>query len=93
MAYENNEQQSYSPEMAKSIFDSLGTDKEKWTWVLNNKDKMELSVTLDNDNTLLIFGEDEEEGEHIYSAFNDYLGHSYGVSELLSALGIESQGA
>ena len=70
-------------------FDELNNDKERWLWVLENKDKV--FIELDNDITLVSSTIECEDGEEVeYTSFDEFLGNKDGVLDLLQALGINA---
>ncbi len=70
---------------------ALKTDRKKWALILKNKKKV--TVFLDNDCTYLYVNEDREQDTDAYEGvdFNEYLGASQGVVDLLLAVGIECE--
>lgn len=67
-------------------FKALKTDKERWAFLISNPD-CGLIVNLDNDDT---FVTSENEDEYFVN-FDDYLGWSGGVFDLLGVIGIKAQ--
>jgi len=65
----------------------LTNDKERWEWVLANKDTG-ISVVLDNDDTYVISPEDDDGDRVILFRFNNYIGNSSGVGVFLETLNI-----
>jgi hypothetical protein len=65
----------------------LMDDENRWRWVKENQDE-DFTLMLDNDDTFIVFG-DPEDPESL--DFDDYIGWSDGVVQLLNSVGIESQ--
>lgn len=63
------------------------TDKERWRWLLDNKDSG-LIVMLDNDDTFV--SDPDDEGADVVQ-FDWYIGWSQGVIDLLDVLGIKAE--
>lgn len=61
------------------------TDKDRWRWVLQNQDKG-FTVMLDNDDTFI----QSEDGDTVLT-FNEYLGWSEGVVNLLQVIGVRCE--
>ena len=61
------------------------SDKEKWQWVIDNKDKV--IVILDNDNTFVQFKNGG--GEQLVFDFEDHIGWDRGLYALFAVLGVE----
>lgn len=68
------------------VFNKFKYDVEKWKWLIENKN-VEYTVMLDNDDTFVVFGDDDE----MIGQFSDYIGWSDGVCYLLEALGINHE--
>ena len=58
----------------------LKTDKEKWEWVIHNKNVV---VCLDNDETFILDSKTNE-----YISFDNYIGNSFGLCTLLDVIDI-----
>jgi len=73
-------------------FESLETDVQKWKWIIDNQNKG-ITIYCDNDDTFACFDEEDEENEYnrIILEFDHYIGWSYGVFNLLDAVGIKSE--
>jgi hypothetical protein len=74
-------------------FEALDNDVDRWKWVIENKEFV--TVKLDNDDTFVIFRDEEdldwdEEG-HIMDIM-EYVGWSDGIFNLLRALGVAAEG-
>jgi hypothetical protein len=70
-------------------FEGLNNDKERWLWVLENKDK--IFIELNNDITFVLPTiECNENEEEEYTSFDNFLGDKDGVLDLLQALGINA---
>ena len=72
----------------------LQTDKQRWQYLLDNKLEQNLpNVMLDNDCTFVDFKdlEDEDTWETPSIMFDQYLGWSDGVFDLLSVIGIKHE--
>lgn len=63
---------------------------EKWEFVL--KYKKEIRLLLDNDSTTFFFLQQENDNEIYYFNFDQYIGWSEGVFDLLEVLGIDAEG-
>jgi len=66
-------------------FKAFKDDKQRWEWLINHKDQG-VSLELDNDITMVIC---DESGE--YACFDDYIGYSAGVFDLMAAIGINCE--
>ncbi len=79
-----------------TLFDTAA-DIQKWELVIKNQGFLGITIVLDNDFTGIQF-EDSELTEHLYCdgkfdlSFNNYIGNSDGITELLTALNIKSEG-
>lgn len=62
------------------------TDKDRWLWVLQNQDKG-FTVMLDNDDTFIM----SDDRDTVFT-FDNYLGWSEGVFELLAVIGVRCEG-
>lgn len=72
----------------KDSFDKLDSI-EQWDWFIANKGKLTgYCLILDNDQTWVQFKGDVEDEDTITLDFNAWLGNSYGVGHLLTALRI-----
>ena len=67
-------------------FKALKTDVERWQWLVENQDH-NLAVLLDNDDTFLV----DNDSEDNYARFDNFVGDSTGVLDLLKALGIKAE--
>ena len=72
--------------LARKDFQELTTDKDRWQWLIENKD-VGFVVWLDNDNTYV----GAEDDEDFYVSFDDYVGSDQGTRVLLDVLGINSE--
>ena len=83
-----------SPKEVFDKFNSLKTDMEKWAWLMENQDKGIL-VKCDNDYTYIeVEGFDEESDgwdDTCFGDFDDYIGWSSGVFDLLKTVGIKAE--
>lgn len=77
----------YKEELHKE-FKKLKTDIKRWKWIIDNQDK-DIIVQLDNDSTFAVFINDED-GEFVFH-FDNYIGWSDGVFELLEAMKIKAE--
>jgi len=78
------------------MFNNLQNDKERWKFVIENKENFR--IRLDNDQTTIIDkAVDDEETYHDdiqYDAnFDDYIGNGQGAHTLLEVIGINSEAA
>ena len=64
-------------------FNQLKTDVERWVWVKSHQ-HTGVVVSLDNDDTFIVIGD-------LYATFDNYIGWSDGVQELLKAMGISAE--
>jgi len=62
------------------------TDEGRWNLVQENQD-LNIVVMLDNDSTTLICDGDDE----IYLSFDNYIGNSGGITDLLNTAGIKAE--
>lgn len=68
-------------------FKRLKNDKERWEFVIENKEH--IMVNLDNDDTFItIIG--YEDLEDCYADFDFYIGENDGVANLLDAIGVQN---
>jgi len=67
-------------------FNKLTTDKQRWTWVLMNRDIV--TIYLNNDCTFGVLDDYGEQDEHTLN-FDDSLGWDDGAITLLDAFGIK----
>lgn len=73
-------------------FKSLPNDVERWKWVVKNKDGG-IVIVCDNDQTFLSFDhEPDDDSDYITSEFDNYIGWSAGIFDLLKAVGIDAEG-
>jgi len=75
-------------EQLKENFDKLGKE-EQWVWLFNTIHKDKFFLYLDNDNTSLLWIEDED-GEY-GMMFKADIGDRKGVFCLLKAIGIDAR--
>lgn len=76
-------------------FDSLRSDKQRWEWLIIHQDQG-LQLQLDNDRTIIVdttINPDDLEwdDESYWSSFDNYIGWSEGVFNLLHAIGIDCE--
>ena len=64
-------------------FNQLKTDVERWVWVKSHQ-HTGVVVSLDNDDTFIVIGD-------LDATFDNYIGWSDGVQELLKAMGISAE--
>lgn len=76
----------YDVKLSKE-FDRLSTDPERWEFVLNHKDEG-IILNLDNDSTFIVI----KGLEDWYGDFDEYIGWSDGIFNLLEVIGIEAEG-
>ena len=68
-------------------FDKCKNDIEKWKWVKDNQ-HLNIIIICDNDSTFLIVEDTEDE----YSNFDNWIGCSAGIFDLLESLSIRADG-
>lgn len=74
----------------KEIYDSftkLSNDSERWKFILENQDKG-ITVYCDTDSTVAVL-EDDDFGDYNMD-FNNYIGSSKGIFDLLVVVGIKA---
>jgi hypothetical protein len=70
-------------------FNSLSCDSEKWEWVIRNQ-QTGITIMLDNDDTFGVIENKNGEDDYIFQ-FDEYIGWSDGIFELLTAFGIKHE--
>ena len=80
----------------KEDFNKLTSDVNRWAWVMDvnkvqidNNEAQTLLIQLDNDQTYLIIGNDEDDDD--YFEFKESIGNDGGVFELLRSLRINCE--
>ena len=74
----------------KEQFDSCESASQQMTWLINaGYNQFGVKMTLDNDETYVVFGENSE-GDDITSNLFESVGSSIGVATLLSAMGLDA---
>ena len=68
----------------KDEFDSL-TEAGQWLWAINNKGL--ITITIDNDNTVFTFNEENKNEDCTLVFFKSDIGNRLGVEVLLKILG------
>lgn len=66
-------------------FKSLGSDTARWLWVKGHQ-KQGVVVYCDNDDTFIVIGDDER-----CESFDNYIGWSDGIFNLLDVLEIKAE--
>jgi len=75
---------------ARDEFKKLTDDRERWQWLLDNKDA-EYTVFLDNDDTFVAFGSTDDINFDDVLYFDDYIGWADGVEILMNVVGINAE--
>jgi len=87
----------------KYCFDSLPNDTKRWAWVFQHQNVIPFTIMIDNDSTYGVFDfvekhyedieevyEDQDSSDYLLE-FNNYIGDSKGVIDLLDALCIKNE--
>lgn len=89
VAYNDNEPSKSVPmDSLFETFNNLQNDEARWKWLIVNQDKG-IIVNCDNDDTFITTPDDEDDED--YASFDNYVGWSDGVFDLLKAIGIEAE--
>ncbi len=72
-----------------NAFDALDSGVDQWKFALQHKGKA--SILLDNDATIISFGEIGKDGHPHNCHFKDFIGYDQGAIDLLQALGFDAE--
>jgi hypothetical protein len=61
------------------------SDEDKLRYMMENQDKVDMVLMLDNDDTFITFPDYEDK----FVSLDEYIGNAYGVFTLLNLLGIK----